>query len=198
MANFLDKIFGSKIEVDMVKTELEASLCFHESRVDSLLARLVEERDDDALRARFSSYLLAAVQLQESQEVSVQTEVGLLETYIQLYQAVRGDQLFVQIDCQLEVDKLLPAFMLFPLITNALQQGYNSMDKFPLKIKIRAFEHALHMEVSNHVNHHIASQAQTPLIDHYKNRLITLFPERHHLLLNSNSHTFKATLQLVW
>lgn len=198
MANFLDKIFGSKIEVDLVKMELEAKLCFHESRVDSYLARRIFEQGDTELTQDFVNYMQAVLQLTEDNETPVQQELNLLERYMQLYQRLLGDQLSFRLDVKCEADIALPPLILFPLISNALQQGYNSIERFPLKIKVRVFAHMLQMEVSNHVNHHIASQEQTLLIDYYKNRLLCLFPDRHHLLFNSNSHTFKANLQIAW
>lgn len=198
MANFLDKIFASKIEVDLVRMDLESRLCFHESRVDSYLATQIAKKNDAELHALFLSYLQEVVLFAEDSELTVQGELDLLERYISLYQHLLGESLFVRLDFKNETEKSIPAFLLFPLIANALQQGYNSMAKFPLKIKIRAYERALQMEVTNHVNHHIVSQEQIALMDYYKNRLIVLYPDRHSLLFNSNSHTFKANLHIQW
>ncbi|MFD2965851.1 LytS family sensor histidine kinase [Sphingobacterium bambusae] len=196
MANFLDKIFGSKIEVDLLKIELEAKLSFHESRIDSHLANMVSERLDAAEQQSFLCYLRDVAAISEGQHVAASQELGLLQRYIAFYQQVMGDALFLRFDCQAESDRLLPAFVLFPLIHNALVHGYNSMEKFPLKIKIRIFEKALQVDVTNHVNHHIASQEDNSLIDRFKSRLVSLFGEQHQLLFNSNSHTFKSNLHI--
>ncbi len=196
MANFLDKIFGSKIEVDLLKIELEAKLCFHESRIDSHLVSLVSERLDAEKQQAFLHYLRDVAAVSEGQDISASKEVNLLQRYIAFYQEVMGDALILRFDCQSESDRPLPAFVLFPLIRNALVHGYNSMEKFPLKIKIRLFDKALQLDVSNHVNHHIASQEDNPLIDRFKSRLISLYGEQQQLLFNSNSHTFKSNLHI--
>ena len=198
MGNFLDKIFGSKIEVDLVRIDLEAKLCFHESRFDSRLANFISEQDDALLQQDFAHYLKRVSLVKEDRYWSASQEIELLQEYITFYKRIMADKLFFKFDVKTEADKEIPAFLLFPLVAHALEQGYNSMEKFPLKIKIRSFNTALQLEVINHVNPHITSQEHMPLIDHFKSRVFASYADTSTLLFNSNSHTFKANLHLRW
>ncbi|KGE13235.1 hypothetical protein [Sphingobacterium deserti] len=198
MGNFLDKIFGSKIEVDLVRIGLEAKLCFHESRLDSRLANAISLRQDALLQQDFAHYLQRVSLVKEDCYWLASQEIALLQEYISFYERILGDQLFFKFDVKAEADKDIPAFLLFPLVANALQEGYNAMEKFPLKIKIRVFDAALQLDVINHVNHHIVSQEHTSLIDLFKSRLLVSYADAPTLIFNSNSHTFKANLHLPW
>ncbi|TDS11810.1 hypothetical protein [Sphingobacterium paludis] len=198
MGNFLDKIFGSKIEVDLVRIDLEAKLCFHESRLDSHLASAIFQQDDAQLKQDFAQYLARVSLVEEDQYWSASQEIALLQEYSTFYKRILGDKLFLKFDVKMEADKEIPVFFLFPLVLHALKEGYNSMEKFPLKIKVRTFATALQLEVINHVNPHITSQERMPLIDHFKSRVFTSYADRPTLLFNSNSHTFKANLHLPW
>ncbi|GHE44881.1 LytS family sensor histidine kinase [Sphingobacterium griseoflavum] len=196
MGSFLDSIFGSKIELDLVKIDLEAKLCFHESRADSHLANLVFTMLNKQRQQEFLQYMGQLSQLSEEEKIPVSREIELLRQYIGFYQDALDDQLYLQFDYQVELERDVPAFILFPLVRNAITNGYNSMQKFPVKIKIRVYEKAMLMEVSNHVNHHIASQENNPYVDHYKSRLISCYADKYDLLFNSNSHTFKSNLHI--
>ena len=199
MGNFLEKIFGSKIEVDLVRINLEAKLCFHEARLDSFLSNAIFREDEDVLvKEDYTKYLQRVSVIPENCYWSLSKEIALLEEYIGFYRRVMKDKLFLKFDVKKEADKDIPAFLLFPLVTNALLDGYNSIEKFPLKIKIRVFQTALQLEVINHVNHHIVSQDHTIRIDRFKSRLFSCYADQPTLLFNSNSHTYKAYLQLPW
>ncbi len=183
----------------MAKIALEAALSFHESRSDTYLAQKTFALSNNAtVKTDYFNFMQRMLIIERDQQLSITTEVDLLQEYIRLYQLVWGEQLFIRMETKIDVQKQLPALLLFPLITNAIQQGYNSMEKYPIKVKVFAFEQALSLEISNRVNHYIHSQEQTRTMDHYKQRLLHLFPDRHTLMCNSNSQTFKATLRLLW
>jgi len=196
MGNFLDKFFGSKIEVDLVRIDLEARLCFHESRLDSRLANAISLQKDTLLKQDFAHYLQCVSLVMEGRYWAASQEISLLQEYISFHKRTLKEQLFFKLDVKAEADKDIPAFLLFPLVANALEMGYNSMENFPLKIKIRVFDAALQLEVTNRVNHHIVSQEHTARIDFFKSRLLVSYADVPTLIFNSNSHTFKANLHL--
>src|SRR5690606_9398066 len=58
MTAFLDKIFGSKIEVDMAKAGLEAELSFLEARMDTHLAkRVLEGGNSPDILTKYTAFL---------------------------------------------------------------------------------------------------------------------------------------------
>ncbi|TYP96655.1 hypothetical protein BC792_105146 [Sphingobacterium allocomposti] len=199
MTAFLDKIFGSKIEVDMAKAGLEAELSFLEARMDTHLAkRVLEGGDSPDILTKYTAFLKEMLALDMHTVISIGKELDLLAAYLDLYQGSEKQDLFIRFDPAVDCTKMVPPLVIFPLVGNALQYGYNSMERYPLKIKVRAFEKMLTVEVSNRINHYVASQGETLIIHRYRNRLLSLFPDRHTLFSNSNSNTFKATLQIRW
>ena len=199
MATFLDKIFSSKIEVDLAKIDLEAALSFQDMRVDTVLAKhILEGTVGEAMRQDYFCFLGKMAVLEETVPLTIAEELQLLTHYLKLCEKCDGSPIFVRSDIRMETDKSIAPLLTFPLVANALRYGYNSMVIYPLKVKIRALENMLLIEVSNRVNHHMASQENTSIISRYKNRLLSVYPNRHTLLFNSNSNTFKAYLQLHW
>ncbi|WP_437918637.1 hypothetical protein [Sphingobacterium sp. LRF_L2] len=198
MGAFLDKIFGSKIEVDLVKIELEAELSFQECRMDRNLAQQISEQSEGQHSEGYDTFIRKLVLLEKEMYLPVKEEIRLLEEYIALYLKSANEYPFLRFDVKLAYEKTVPPLILFPLVLNALHLGYNRMEKYPLKIKIRSSEKSLFLEVSNRVNHHVSSQQDVAAISRYKNRLLFLFPDKHSLFFNSNSNLFKTNLQIDW
>ena len=199
MSSFLDKIFGSKIEIDLAKIGLESELCFEHTRMDIALGKgIADNQHNDLLKLEYTDLLLRMTQLKKDQWLTIGKELDLLRQYIALWGKVSIGTLFIRVETFVDVERELPALILFPLVANAIQQGYNSMENYPVKVKVKANEYMLNMEISNRVNHHILSQEATVLIDRYKQRLLELLPDKHTLFFNSNSNTFKAILQIRW
>src|SRR5690606_5435224 len=187
MSSFLDKIFGSKIEVDLAKIGLEAELCFEQTRVDiALIQKIRESPRKNELTSDYMNFFFHLASLRKDHSIDYTEELSLLKDYLRLWEQSSTEPVFIRYE---ELDELvsakkIPPLILLPLIANALQWGYNSMEKYPVKIKVKAFEQLLSMEISNRVNHHIASQEGTMAIDRYKQRLLEVFSDRFTLLFN--------------
>lgn len=197
MSAFLDRIFGSKVEVDLMQQQLEAELSLLGSKHDEHLAKAVfaaAEREN--IRERYLHYLEGVSAVADVERLPLADEIERLQTYMALYKTALADALHMHIDIKVEVEANIPAFLLFPLLRNAIQWGYNSMEEFPLKLRIRALGTKLNLELSNRVNHRIASQEATAVIQQFKSRLECLYGDSATLFFNSNSHTFKAVLHV--
>lgn len=195
MKNIFGRFFGSTPADNSGQERLfRADLSFYESRSDEYLVELMTS--DNKGFDRFKDYFLDAAKIKSGALVLLSKEVFLLNQYIECYKSALGKELNVRFDVRQEADWELPAFILFPLVQNAIQHGYNSMEDYPLKVNLKIFGSSLILEVSNHVNHYIDSQQAGPRIENYKARLTAHYPDKHFLLFNSNSRTFKSTLNI--
>jgi hypothetical protein len=97
---------------------------------------------------------------------------------------------------KLQYDVLLPPLILFPMVQHAVENGYNTMSSHPIRIRLLGSSKLIVLEVSYRVNHYLEGQFKSDLIRDFEKRLDYLFPEKHNLLMNSNSNTCRSTLTI--
>ncbi len=197
MKDLLKRIGIGKEAAAELDLSQEARHSFLLCQSDNYLARAFFEREHQLTEAAFLANMSALVNLDASDRHSLATELNLLKSCLSTYQQVFDKELFVSLMEGVCAELLVPVLILFPLVLNALQQGYNSMEDRPLKIQISKLGEGLQLTVSNRVNHYLRSQEDTLMMDLFKKRLQHCYPDKHSLLCNSNSATFKATLQLL-
>ena len=198
MSRILKRLLGSKIAIDTGKLEKVAALSFKNSQYDDLIQRLYfASQHSTEVQNFFYQYQQKSTLLEESSYIPINEELELLRLYIRLNELLQAEHFYIQYQENVEPSSIyVPPLILFPLIQNAIQNGYNNMEKYPIKIRLKVYAHVVHVEVSNRVNHHLPNQEITGLIDDHKSRLDFHFKDRHSLLFNSNSNTFKASLHL--
>lgn len=197
MSGFFDKILNSKPKVNTELLQVQSMLSFERSQVDKVLLKELLTSESSATEES-KVFLTELLSFSNDHTISLEEELSQIESYISMYKNLRKENFFIQITKgELSIGDLqIKPLMLFPLIQNAIHNGYTSMEKFPIRIKINLIGHNLRLEVSNRVNHYLAAQGETDVISLYKSRLQVEYPEKHNLLINSNSNLFKATLLL--
>lgn len=195
MSNFFSGFFGKEGSIDFEKRSLYSRLSLLGADVDrGLLSRVLDHKE---LWGRYRDYQLKALEQAQEVVVTLKDECRLLEDYIGLCREVHGESFFVQISSSLGNGIVfVPPFILFPMVQNAFKNGYSSMEKYPIKIRVQQTERQIQLEVSNRVNHYVANQRDDELVKYYRHRLDELYTGRYELFVNSNSNTFKATLFL--
>lgn len=193
MKNFISNLFNKKEDVDVEKMQLAADLSLFNSVVDTHLLALATSQN---ILGSLHEYLSKVISADLNKDLNLSKEIDNLESYISAYKAVKGDDFHVNFQRNLAVNSMIniPAFLLFPLVQNALHHGYNSIEKYPVRIKLNNIGDRIKLEVSNRVNHHLQNQESTRLILNFKSRLALLYPDNHTLIINSNTMLFKATL----
>lgn len=193
MKNFISNLFNKEQEVDIEKMQLAAELSVHSAMLDTQLIKLaVKQNQLDSLQEYLSK--MTAVNLVEDLELS--KEIENIESYISAYQILAESNFYVKLHNNIAVNSssVIAPFILFPLIQNAIIYGYNSLEKYPIRIKFNSVGDQIKLEVSNHVNHHLNNQESTSIISNLKARLSLLYPDKNELIINSNTMLFKATL----
>lgn len=198
MVSFLEKIFKKEEVIDFEKIKDQARLSFEASQFDKNLFLQLSIKED--LLGEYVDYLKTALALAPEEQIPVKEEMENLKQFISCFSLAHNHSSFYKFEIKgledIGESVQFSPFLLFPLVRNAFYFGYNSMEKFPVRIRIHIQRNFLKMEVSNRVNHHLMNQESNEELDWFKMRLQLLFPEKHTLLFNSNSSLFKATMQL--
>ncbi|GEM68392.1 hypothetical protein SMI01S_19980 [Sphingobacterium mizutaii NBRC 14946 = DSM 11724] len=175
----------------------DAELSFLNAQTERELSKLYynQSSDDGILKSKYQEYQQEVLAISKSSVHSVDEECKLLSKFIDLYAGLSGSEHYHMVDLAIEdADGKIPALLLFPIVQNAMVNGYNSMSSFPLKIKLKVKGQQLSLEVSNRVNHYLSNQADDPRIKQLESRLFLEYAEDYNLFINSNSNLFKITL----
>lgn len=196
MAKLFQKLFAKQERVDLEKLADQAQLSFEKCRLDADLYLSMLNADKDNFED-YQQYLRNTLALHSYEETDLNDEIRNLISYVDFYKSSTKELIYCKVEDKTTFEKaIIYPFILFPLIMNALRQGYNTMEKYPIRIRLRTVGSTLRLEVSNRVNHHLANQELSDEIRFFKSRLEVFYPERFDLLFNSNSNLFKATLLL--
>lgn len=196
MTNLFKRLFTKDEEIDFEKQNDQATLSFLNAQIDkALLAKLMSL---GALTEDYQKMLIKMLNQSEHEPTDLFTEIYLLESYLQFIKDSRENSFYIKLSTK-GLDEYakftkVPAFILFPLIQNAVYNGFNTIEKYPIRIRIEVQENFLKLEVSNRVNHHLVNQENNREIQWFKSRLEKLYGDDYTLLFNSNSSLFKATL----
>lgn len=196
MAMFFQNLFSKAEVVDQEKISDQATLSFEKSRFDSTLFLALANQYPE--EENYKLFVENSLNLSMNIPIDLATEVAILTNYALFSKVARKDTFFYTLETKGLADQQLKIFpfLLMPLVKNAFYYGYNTMDKYPVRIRLHIRDNTLQLEVSNRVNHYIGSQAENPELRWYKSRLHEHFPQGFNLLFNSNSNLFKATLIL--
>lgn len=195
MDNFINRILGRNERYDDSADLLKADLSFRNAQFDikvfQQLAGINHNKINEILL-----YFHEISLLEESILHDVKAELELLKRFLSINKSIYPDYYIDEFMFVENNESVIPALITYPLIQNAIHYGYNSMEKYPVKIKIHASKNRLRLDVSNRVNHYMASQRETIYLKYIEARLNIYYPKRFDLLINSNSNTFKSTLLL--
>jgi LytS/YehU family sensor histidine kinase len=172
-------------------------LSFRNSQLDSFLIGHFIQRDktDPVDYFAFQEQLL---KLHVDRFEAIQVELNLLNQYLQLAERFlpAGFSVKWENKLQFQDEIMLPPLILFPVVQHAVENGYNTMSSHPVRIRLSGSSKLIMLEVSYRVNHYLESQFSSTLIRDFRQRLDYLFPEKHNLLMNSNSNTSRITLTI--
>lgn len=172
-----------------------ARLSFEMSRVDGILWQKALQ-NAAVCSPQAAAYLTDCLALEYGKEISVDSEIDLLQRYVQLWQSA-DENMHITFSTQNEGQGLnISPCILFPLLQNALQATYFISEQRPIKCRIRVISNLLTLEISNRVNPYLENQSETELMRWFRARLQYEYPEQHDLIINSNTNLFRATLQL--
>lgn len=196
MKVFFQKFFQKEITVDQEKINDQARFSLENSQFDKELFLAVAKSLH--IKEDFQAYMISLLQIAKQDKIDLSTEINNLKTYLKFFEASSTSSFFYKIELKgfdnARGDIAIAPFILFPILKNALYGGYNTIERYPVRIRIQLMGDILKLEVSNRVNHHISNQEMTTEIRWFKARLEQLYPDKYTLLFNSNTSIFKANL----
>lgn len=199
MGSFFQKLFPKEILVDQEKIDDQINLSFNNCQFDKSL--FISTIESGNMSADYQDYLSLMLHLSLQKDINLDNEITNLCSYLQFFKIVNYDSFFYKIEIRgMDSDNDCPQvspLILFPLVKNALYGGYNTMEKFPVRIRIHLIGKTLKLEVSNRVNHYVENQELNQDLRWFKTRLEAQYADRYTLLFNSNTSIFKATLILL-
>lgn len=198
MYSFLQFFQKKESAVDIEKIGDQISYSFEKSRFDfKLFSSFLTQ---EVFLPSYLSFVKQCLELKEDDLISLSTEIGIMKDYLKITKEQNQDNFFYSIAIKGLEDDIndvkIPSFILFPLLQNAIHNGYNSMEKYPMRIRIQCSSSLVKFEVSNRVNHYLDNQEINNEIRWFKSRLQHYYADRYSLIFNSNSSLFKATLML--
>ena len=199
MGSFFQKLFPKEILVDQEKIDDQINFSFNSCQFDKSL--FISTIESGNMSADYQDYLSLMLHLSLQKDINLDNEITNLCSYLQFFKIVNYDSFFYKIEIRgMDSDNDCPQvspLILFPLVKNALYGGYNTMEKFPVRIRINLIGKTLKLEVSNRVNHYVENQELNQDLRWFKTRLEAQYADRYTLLFNSNTSIFKATLILL-
>jgi len=197
MSSIINRFLGKKSVRNEELLALADRLSFRNSQLDSFLIGHFIQRDeiDPVDYFAFQEQLL---KLHVDRFEAMQVELNLLNQYLQLAERFLPAGFSVKWENKLQSQDeiMLPPLILFPVVQHAVENGYNTMSSHPVRIRLSGSSKLIMLEVSYRVNHYLESQFSSTLIRDFRQRLDYLFPEKHNLLMNSNSNTSRITLTI--
>lgn len=175
----------------------DAELSFLNTQTERELSKLYynQSTENGILKSKYQEYQQEVLAISKNTKHSVDEESKLLSKFIDLYAGLSSSDHYHMVDIAIEdVEAIIPALLLFPIVQNAMINGYNSMQNFPMKLKLKVKAQQLSLEVSNRVNHYLSNQADDPRIKQLESRLFLEYADDYNLFINSNSNLFKITL----
>lgn len=177
----------------------ETELSFLKAQTEKQLSQLFYNHPEisDSLSVKFRAYQADILALNSESVWSIGAEVKLIQGFIELYSSLSESEIHYKVDFDMEdPEEKIPALILLPIIQNCVISGYNSMENFPLKLRLKVKAQHLSLEISNRVNHYLVNQADDTRIKSLESRLFKEFGKDYSLFINSNSNLFKITLLL--
>lgn len=197
MSNIINRFLGKKSVRNEESLILANRLSFKNSQLNGFLIKnfLATEKATTQGYIDFQALLL---QLTTDRFESLHVELDLLNRYLLLVESFMPQGFLVKFEnkIKLQYDVLLPPLILFPMVQHAVENGYNTMSSHPIRIRLSGSSKLIVLEVSYRVNHYLEGQFKSDLIRDFEKRLDYLFPEKHNLLMNSNSNTCRSTLTI--
>ncbi len=197
MSSIINRFLGKKSVRNEAPLALADRLSFRNSQLDSfLIDHLIQSNKIDP--ADFFAFQEQLLKLHVDRLESMQVELSLLNQYLQLAERFLPAGFTVKWENKLQAQEemMLPPLILFPVVQHAVENGYNTMASHPVRIRLSGSSKLIMLEVSYRVNHYLESQFSSTLIRDFRQRLDYLFPEKHNLLMNSNSNTSRITLTI--
>ncbi|GAB3168195.1 histidine kinase [Telluribacter humicola] len=186
-------------ELNILKGQLHPHFLFN--TLNNLYGHIVSgsEHSGDIV-LRLSGLLRYMLYECSAEKVSLQKEVQMLETYVELEKLRYGDRLDVSIRMQgVQDTHQIAPLILLPFVENAFKHGTSQMlDQAWISISLDVSDHFLTFKVINPVSTESTNKIESGIgLANVRKRLEMLYPNRHQIKVSDQEETFVAYLKLT-
>lgn len=185
-------------ELSYLKAQINPHFLFN--TLNSIYS-LALQKSDDAANAvvKLSGMMRYVLTESQRESVSLEKEINYIKDYVELQKLRLGNA--VRLDFNISgnaAQKQIAPLLLIPFIENAFKHGVNAEENSEIKIEINVTESAVNLFVKNNkVNVDNTTDVKTGLgVENTKNRLILLYPDKHHLTIDDNPLSFAVSLSI--
>lgn len=184
-----------KAELSFLKSQINPHFLYNTLNYIYSLAIPVSDQLANAV-LRLSDLMRYTLNESPDGKVSLDKEVGYLESYIELFRMRFEPHFYVNFVYEGIEQQKIAALLLIPFVENALKHGVVNDSARPIRIKLKIQQKRLSFEVSNKISHAQKDYSSGVGLVNIQRRLDLLYPEKHDLLVSNNGNTYKSTLIL--
>ena len=131
--------------------------------------------------------------------ISLNKELKIMDTYIELEKVRYGNRLDIKIDIAgATYDKTITPLIMIPFVENSFKHGASQMLNDPwIKLFIQADDSVLHFTLSNSKASDVFKAGKKGIgLANVRKRLQLLYPQNHLLLIEETANTFTVNMQV--
>jgi len=188
-----------RIELQMLRAQLDPHFLFNSLNGIAAEVRTAPDNARTMIR-ELSDYLRYSLDHRKDVLGPLAAELTAMRAYLHVEKARFGERIEIEINATPEAEaKLVPTFLLQPLVENAVKHGLATCES-TLKIIIATYctGNLLHIEVTNSGHLDDSPEPDGGLgLETLQRRLTLHYPERHQFDLNLEGGQVRATLELL-
>ncbi|SDE38221.1 sensor histidine kinase [Pedobacter soli] len=184
-----------KAELSFLKSQINPHFLYNTLNYVYSLAIPVSDKLANAV-LRLSDLMRYTLNDSPDGKVSLDKEVGYLESYVELFKMRFEPNFFVSFTSEGVSDQKIASLILIPFVENAFKHGVVNDEKQPVRIKLKVQQKRLSFEVSNKISHAQKDHSSGVGMVNVHRRLDLIYPDQHELLISNNGNTYKSTLIL--
>lgn len=145
-----------------------------------------------------SDFLRHSVRSDGKEQIQIEEELAYIESYLAIESIRFGDRLQVKIEKRFNASSIIPAFIIQPLIENAIKYGlYGNIGHVVISIQIESIDDYLSIEISNpfDMNHQLPKGTGFGL-EGIKRRLFLMYGRNDLLLTKQHNQEFTTLLKI--
>lgn len=184
-----------KAELSFLKSQINPHFLYNTLNYVYSLAIPVSDKLANAV-LRLSDLMRYTLNDSPDGKVSLDKEVGYLESYVELFKMRFEPNFYVSFTTEGIGDQKIAALILIPFVENAFKHGVVNDEAQPVRIKLKVQQKRLSFEVSNKISHAQKDHSSGVGMVNVHRRLDLIYPDQHELLISNNGNTYKSTLIL--
>lgn len=184
-------------ELFKLRQQLQPHFLYNSLNSINALVILQPEKAQEMI-GLLSDFLRHSVRSDSREQIPIEEELAYIESYLAIESIRFGDRLQVSIEKHFNALSIIPAFIIQPLIENAIKYGlYGHIGQVDISIKIESDQNNLIIEICNpfDANHQMPSGTGFGL-EGIKRRLFLMYGRNDLLSTRQNNNEFTTLLKI--